>query len=442
MRRWKDIIAQRLISDGIGDVDMKYSEKYRALRMISEIQEYKRDWNELDLIDKNTRKPMDHSTLGCYRNAIKLEEKETVPFCTTEGERNYIAQMLRMPEAKVFLDDGMWEALKSYDGKPDIELAGVKNRKALKPYGGKPDIELAGVKNIKKFKEKEIDNMKLVRRIMDHKKDVDVLNKSDKPLKVDALVDRCLNCCFYYHYKTRDRKTFEGIGFPIGIQVDVLSHNWYLDVYSVWPQDKNRKPDRFHARVSRFEQLALYEDDKTHEEMYEGLRRFLEEYLKSKGNADQIKTAKKLIESIVYGDKGNMVTEDGERPYKVLVYVRNMFGAPDRAAAAFSRYKREISLEETEIFTGEKEEVLCFRIYYFEWERDDILRTVISLGKFAYVRKLTESDYRGKLEEIEKEKNPEETEAYKKQRDLAIKESEEFVSRLMGVIARGVQAYS
>ena len=286
-------------------------------------------------------------------------------FYSTEGERNFIAQMLAMPESKVFLNDDEWENLSAkYDDK------------AVYPI----DITKDSVYGNEWQDEQYIERLKQIYKILDDK----IYSKSEK--KETSLFDRFMDTCFYYRNNTLNNGVVEGIGFPIGINVDIKTHIWYLDFYNIDCNDI-KKSIRAHARISRMEEIRKLNREDYGKE-YSKLEEQLDEYLETRkaDNKKEIEEEEELIENVIYGDAGNIVTENGRRPYKLCVYVRNIMSAPERAAATFARYKRKISIEKTDIFTGSIEDAFCFKIYYFEWERKDLLKSIIALGKYAYVK--------------------------------------------------------
>lgn len=59
-----------------------------------------------------------------------------------------------------------------------------------------------------------------------------------------------------------------------------------------------------------------------------------------------------------------------------------------------------MSIEETDVFTGKVEKAFCFRIYYYEWERQDLLTAVIGLGKYAYVKRSDEEECNNFIEQM------------------------------------------
>ena len=110
---------------------MKYSEMYKALRIREKVKEYERDEDEV-LIDKD-RNPILKMEIGSGVSAVPTGEEVLPPYYTTSGERNYLAQMLAMPEAKAFLDqDEMEKLLECYGNDPlyPIEIPGY-----VKPVG-------------------------------------------------------------------------------------------------------------------------------------------------------------------------------------------------------------------------------------------------------------------------------------------------------------------
>lgn len=452
---------------------MKYSELYRALRMKKQIMKYLRN-EEGDLIDIRNGEPMQNPKGGDGLYA-EAEGEEDCPFFTTEGERNYIAQMLCLPEAKVFL------VKEDYD-------------KLLKHYGFQPDNPIRIVGEARKREQSaEIDKMRKALVIVKRKLDqglVYAYKESELSVQeMELMVKKCLDSCFYYENNRRNGCRIKGIGYPIGIEVDVRTHTWYLDFYCIYCEDESvRVPDRVHARISRMEEMCQFDEflnhmtnmndgvqvpvkchnrqcgasgmeqsgedqsngdenqSKYYQAIYEHLKIELKQHIKNYNKS--IYGLDDLMELYVYGDEGNKVTTYGKRPYKLYVYVRNYYGALERAAAVFSCYKRKIVREETSVFTGRLETVLCFHIYYFEWEREYLLKAVIGLGKNAYVKKLQKDDFltddelKRKLDNPGMEKFQRAKEEYEKKKALEIKESEEFVMRLLEIIHRGKKAYS
>lgn len=158
--------------------------------------------------------------------AFRLQEKteDDTFYCTTLGERNYLAQMLSMSEAEAFLNRE--------------EL-----RKLRKCYGQDPEypVKTVGAEPVSEDWQSKI-YLEKTRFI---------LGKAEGVTEIEQIGEKC------FHFKCQgiSPEASEGIAFPIGINVDMATHSWYVDHYVI-DMEHDSNVLRRHTRLSEFEELS------------------------------------------------------------------------------------------------------------------------------------------------------------------------------------------
>lgn len=434
---------------------MKYSEIYRALRMPGEVGE--------KIIEGYSDIICALQVSGNYEPGKAIEYPL---YCTTEMERSYLARMLAMPEARAFLEDNTYNKLREYYPLPESDTSDNTDNDWYR--GSSVQVEVIGEGSPGRawFDKAYIDKVRFFLDLMNAKREFVAVGEDggicDGGIYItdvddlEAYMDEYSDHFFYYENHTRTGDVVRGIAYPVGINVDVITHIWYMHFHMFRHGENDGVGiERVHARISRMEGLVKIGDVLYDTEVEDEVKGFIKnewEWLRDKmahklkkcpkdkagnktNNKGELLTVDKLIEWILYESDSEKEAENddeeakktkkavpatrreavsvtGKREYKLYIYVKNYYGAWDRAAAAFSRYKRKFSIvdikdtkfrtrsaEKTgdKLIEGEKEpdeneKVFCFHIYYYEWERQQLLRDVLSLGKYAYVRRFTEED--------------------------------------------------
>ena len=342
--------------------------------------------------------------------AFRLREKteDNTPYWTTFGERSYLAQMLSMPEAEAFLNRE--------------EL-----RRLVKCYGQKPEcsVKTVGAEQVSEAWQSNI-YLDKVRFIIGKTEGVAEIEKKG------SAYEQCMEKCFHFKCHGLSLNESPQIAFPIGINVDMDTRSWYLDYYLI-DVDDNSNVLRKHTKIDEFEELLSLDNGEK-----EKLRAWMDR-CNARFDIEEAVNGLEYIERIHDASQGT-ISDKERRPYKLYIYVKNEKSAAERAAATFTRYKRKISIERTDVFSGRQEKVFCFHIYYYEWERKELLKQIIGLGKYACVKRLNRDDY----EEIIRKKTHGMTagdkEKYMKEMnkeiDFEIKECEMFIADLLRIIER------
>ncbi|MGN0291833.1 MAG: WYL domain-containing protein [Lachnospiraceae bacterium] len=224
------------------------------------------------------------------------KEERTSSIVLTGLEQEFLENMLEMPESRMFLSETIYKKLGRYKKKTrensNIDVLGEYK---INPLWQDEDY----IQNVKRA-------MKTVRR------------KEG----------------FFYENQTNQGEVVEGIGYPVRIQVDVFTRNWYLHFVDI------ERKNTVLANLAR---------------------------CKIKYKEDSI-VANEQIDDIL--DK----RKKGVLKLKIL----NKKSAHERACLLFADNRRQMEY-------NKEEDALYMGITYYDYEEEGIIRKILSLGAFAVV---------------------------------------------------------